>query len=82
MCHCLAFSRHAAEELQQSLAEEQAHSRSLLLQLQQLEASKKRSVEVIQSDDNQGSSDVEVCFFCPVCPCTCMYVRMCTYWVF
>lgn len=54
--------RHVADELEKSLAEEQAHSRSLLLQL---EASK-ASID----DDNRRRSDTQVWMY------MCIYMYM------
>ena len=54
--------RHAAEKLQQSLEREQAHSHSLLLQLQQMKVERELPAGggVDQTDDNQRSPGVEV----------------------
>ena len=55
----VALCRHAAEELQQSLEGEQAHSHSLLLQLEQLEASRELPAGD-HPDGNQRSSELQV----------------------
>ena len=93
----LSSCRYAGEQLQQSLEKEQAHSRNLLLQLQQLEASRELSASggLVLTDNNQGSSDVQVIIVwssstCTrTCRCTCtmcmylntlyMHVCVCTY---
>ena len=56
LCHSVP-SRQVADALQQRLAEEQAHSRSLQLQLQEVEEGKRQTAALV---DSPLSPDVQV----------------------